>query len=75
MILWSVVLFVACKQNYLSRTPFSPILRLLLLEYGYCYVIVSFERFLLLLFFFLFFAGSGKFYWLSKFSTDYWLTV
>ena len=57
MILWSVVLFVACKQNYLSRTPFSPILRLLLLVYGYCYVNVSFERF--------------KFYWLSKFSTDY----
>ena len=38
---------------------FSPVL--LLLGYDYCYVKVNFQRF---------FAGSGKFNWLSKFSTD-----
>ena len=31
----------------LSPPPFSPILLLLLLGYGYCYVKVSFQRFLL----------------------------
>ena len=42
--------------------PFSPIfIPLLLLGYGYCYAKVSVQRL---------FAGGGKFYWLSKFSTD-----
>ena len=42
MILWSVVLSVACLPP-----PFSPILRLLLLGNGYCYTKVSFHRILL----------------------------
>ena len=65
MLLWSVVLFVA---SFLPPFWFSPILPLLLLGYGLLLCKGKFPAF-----FFFFFFGSGKFYWLSKFSTDKWL--